>query len=76
MIDSPTPEHAADAESVLDKRLTSIRRKYYGLQGDMPPFGDVLFLLHLLDARDAEITRLRAERDIAIREAARRAGTP
>lgn len=30
------------------ERLVAIREKYRGLQGDMPPFGDVIFLLRLL----------------------------
>lgn len=43
----------ADAE-----RLARIRLTYRGLQGDMPPFGDVLTLLRLLDQARAEIARL------------------
>lgn len=31
-------------------REAAIREKYRGLQGDMPPFGDVIFLLRQLDA--------------------------
>lgn len=35
-----------------------IRKTYRGLQGDMPPFGDVLTPLRLLDEPRAEIARL------------------
>jgi hypothetical protein len=40
------------------ERLAQIRQRYFGLQGDMPPFGDVLTLLRLLAARDATIADL------------------
>ena len=36
------------------ERLAVLREKYRGLQGDMPPFGDVIFLLRLLDQRGPE----------------------
>jgi hypothetical protein len=31
-------------------RLRDIRHKYRGLRGDMPPFGDVVALLRMLEA--------------------------
>lgn len=32
------------------EHVARIRRQYRGLQGDMPPFGDVITLLRVLDA--------------------------
>jgi hypothetical protein len=36
------------------KRLSALRNRYRGLQGTMPPFGDVIFLLRLLDEIEDE----------------------
>ena len=54
------PDDRRDAE-----RLANIRGKYRGLQGDMPPFGDVVTLLRIVAAKDAEIAALRADFDNA-----------
>lgn len=39
-------------EGVMEDRLASIRRRYEGLSGDMPPHGDVLFLLRVIEAME------------------------
>lgn len=44
-----------------NEKLEAIRQKYRGLQGDMPPFGDVLFLLD-------EIQKLHAAKVIVLQE--------
>ena len=35
-------------------RLAALEEKYRGLQGDMPPFGDVTFLLRMVAATRRE----------------------
>ena len=46
------------------KREAEIREIYRGLQGNMPPFGDVLILLRLLDRARAELEREREQRQM------------
>lgn len=48
------------AETTDAERLAALRDKYRGLQGNMPPFGDILFLLRLLAEQEADIAKLRA----------------
>lgn len=43
-----------------EEALARIREKYRGLQGDMPPFGDVITLLRVIEARDRAIKGISA----------------
>lgn len=59
---TPTPKEA------------KIRERYRGLQGDMPPFGDVITLLRILDWERAAAQRARAEALAEAGEVAERYG--
>jgi hypothetical protein len=51
------------------ERIERLRDNYRGLQGTMPPFGDVIFLLRLLDEIEAQSRETLLTLVAALREA-------
>ena len=48
-----------------ESREAEIRQIYRGLQGNMPPFGDILVLLRIIDDLRARLTAAEQERNRA-----------